>query len=51
MYIQALAGIPEAARCQCEHVPVPGRPGVYEVAAGDKTNKDGEAKVGVEMEN
>jgi hypothetical protein len=33
---QALAGIPEASRCQCEHVPVAGKPGVYEVAQGHK---------------
>ncbi|OCF43925.1 hypothetical protein I317_02195 [Kwoniella heveanensis CBS 569] len=27
----ALEGVPEAERCQCEHTPVEGRPGVYEV--------------------
>nr|XP_019045806.1 hypothetical protein I302_06197 [Kwoniella bestiolae CBS 10118]OCF24736.1 hypothetical protein I302_06197 [Kwoniella bestiolae CBS 10118] len=32
----ALAGVPEQERCQCPHVPVEGKPGVYEVRKQDK---------------
>ncbi|EIW73611.1 hypothetical protein TREMEDRAFT_20321, partial [Tremella mesenterica DSM 1558] len=28
---QALAGVPKEDRCTCEHVPIPGRQGMYEV--------------------
>ena len=28
---QALAGVPQSDRCECEHTPIPGRPGYYEV--------------------
>ncbi|KAL7420256.1 hypothetical protein Q5752_005225 [Cryptotrichosporon argae] len=28
---EALAGVPQSERCTCDHVPVAGRPGVFEV--------------------
>lgn len=41
--VQALDGVPEEERCKCEHTPVEGKPGVFEV-------KKREAKVDVGYE-
>lgn len=38
---QALDGVPEDQRCQCEHVPVAGRPGVYEVPLKKEAKEEG----------
>jgi hypothetical protein len=48
--LQALAGVPEADRCTCEHKEVPGRSGVWEVPKRAEGESEGKARVDVGYE-